>query len=46
MVYILIKNNDCLIIDPGDDVEKIINEVSNLNVCGVIVTHYHFDHIK
>jgi len=43
--YILIKGNDCLIIDPGDESDKIINEVGNLNVVGIIITHYHFDHI-
>lgn len=43
--YILIKDDNCLIIDPGDEPEKIINEVGNLNVIGIIVTHHHFDHI-
>ena len=43
--YILIKDNNCLIIDPGDDSDKIISEVGNLNVVGIIITHYHFDHI-
>lgn len=43
--YILIKSNNCLIIDPGDDEDKIIEIIGNLNVCGIIVTHYHFDHI-
>lgn len=43
--YLLIKNNNCLIIDPGDESDNIINEIGNLNVVGIIVTHYHFDHI-
>lgn len=43
--YILIKDNNCLIIDPGDDSEKIISMIGNLNVIGIIITHYHFDHI-
>lgn len=43
--YILIKNNNCLIIDPGDDSDKIIAKVGNLNVLGIIITHYHFDHV-
>ncbi|MBE6139777.1 MAG: MBL fold metallo-hydrolase [Firmicutes bacterium] len=43
--YILINNNKCLIIDPGDEYEKIKNEVSNKEVVGVIITHHHFDHI-
>lgn len=43
--YILIKDNNCLIIDPGDECDKIISKIGNLNVLGILVTHYHFDHI-
>lgn len=43
--YLLIKGNDCLVVDPGDDSELIIDGVGNLNVIGVLVTHSHFDHI-
>lgn len=43
--YILIKDNKCLIIDPGDEASKIIAKVGKLNVVGIIITHYHFDHI-
>lgn len=43
--YILIKDNNCLVIDPGDEKEKIVKEIGNLNVVGIIITHYHFDHI-
>lgn len=42
--YILTKNNDCLIIDPGDEPTKIIKEI-NGKVLAIIITHYHFDHI-
>lgn len=42
--YILEKNNNCIIIDPGDEPEKIINNVS-LNVVAILITHSHFDHI-
>lgn len=43
--YIVTKNNQTIIIDPGDDATKIIKEVGNKNVVGVLVTHHHFDHI-
>lgn len=43
--YILIKSNNCLIVDPGDDIDKIISKIDSLNVLGIIITHYHFDHI-
>ena len=43
--YILIINNDCLIIDPGSDYNKINDVVKNYNILGTLITHYHFDHI-
>lgn len=43
--YILTINNKCLVIDPGDEIGKIKQEIGNKQVVGVIVTHYHFDHI-
>jgi len=43
--YIVSIDNDCLIIDPGDDFDKIKALVGDKNVLAVLVTHYHFDHI-
>lgn len=43
--YIVSIENAALIIDPGDEAIKIINEVGNKNVLAVLITHYHFDHI-
>ena len=43
--YILIKNNTCLVVDPGDDYQKIKEEVGDNKVLGVLITHSHFDHI-
>ena len=43
--YLLIKNNNCLVIDPGDEADKIINMIGNRNVVGVLITHNHFDHV-
>ncbi len=43
--YILTKNNQSLIIDPGDEVDKIVETVGNNQVIGILITHYHFDHI-
>ncbi len=42
--YILEKNNKVLIIDPGDEFEKIESEI-NGEVVGVLITHNHFDHV-
>lgn len=43
--YILIKDNKCLVIDPGDDFEIIDKELSKYEVEAVLITHHHFDHV-
>lgn len=45
--YIIHNSESALIIDPGDEADKIIQtiEQNNLNVLGILITHYHFDHI-
>ena len=43
--FILSKDRDVLVIDPGDEFDKIKNVIGNRNVLGIIITHYHFDHI-
>ena len=44
--YILTKDKT-IIIDPGDDADKIINylESNNLELDSILITHHHFDHI-
>lgn len=45
--YIITNNNHALIIDPGDEADKIISfiEDKKLIVDEIIITHNHFDHI-
>lgn len=43
--YIVTKNNQTIIIDPGDEAAKIIKACQNKNVIGILITHNHFDHI-
>lgn len=43
--YLLDIDGNILIIDPGDNVDKIIDSIGYRNVVGIIITHYHFDHI-
>jgi glyoxylase-like metal-dependent hydrolase (beta-lactamase superfamily II) len=45
--YIIAEDNHCLIIDPADSADFILEEVQrrNLEVLAVFATHGHFDHI-
>ena len=43
--YFIDIDGNLLIIDPGDEFDKIKNKIGNRNVVGIIVTHYHFDHV-
>lgn len=41
------ENKKALIVDPGSDEEKIEKVITNneLKIVGILVTHYHFDHV-
>lgn len=43
--YVLIKNGECLVVDPGDDYPNIQEKIADNKVLGVLITHSHFDHI-
>jgi len=43
--YILEKENMVLVIDPGDEYEKINRVINGKKVVGVIITHHHYDHV-
>ena len=45
--YLLIKDNNCLIIDPGDEAQFILEQLlrNKLNLIGIMATHGHFDHV-
>lgn len=43
--YVLRKDNNVLIIDPGADIDKIKCVVDSSKVLGILLTHHHFDHI-
>lgn len=43
--YILVKDNKAILIDPGDEQEKIENILEKLELVGILLTHNHFDHI-
>ncbi len=45
--YFLIKDKECLIIDPADDAPFLLEEISRrgLRLLALIATHGHFDHV-
>lgn len=43
--YILEKNNEVIIVDPGDESNKILKLIENKKLLGILITHAHFDHI-
>lgn len=43
--YVITINDECLIVDPGDDFIKIKELVGNKKVLAILITHYHFDHV-
>ena len=45
--YILTEGNRCLVIDPGDEPEKVLSflEKQGLTLEAVLLTHGHFDHV-
>ena len=43
--YIISINDKVLVIDPGDEFKKIDRVINGREVVGIIITHYHFDHI-
>jgi hydroxyacylglutathione hydrolase len=36
---------DVLVVDPGDDAERLAGEVEGLRVRGILLTHAHWDHL-
>lgn len=45
-MYLVIKNNDALLIDFGSYTSSLKKKLDNLNLLGIILTHGHFDHIR
>lgn len=43
--YIVSKDNCCLVIDPGDEFDRIKEKIGDRKVVGVLLTHHHFDHV-
>lgn len=43
--YIVSSGSSCVVIDPGDESKRIIEEIAQLDVKGILITHGHYDHI-
>ena len=43
--YIITKDKKALIIDPGDEIDKIKPFLKGKELIKILITHYHFDHI-
>lgn len=43
--YIITKNNKSIILDPGDEADKILAACKGKDVIGILLTHNHFDHV-
>jgi hydroxyacylglutathione hydrolase len=42
--YILISDDEAIVIDPAAEIEKIIKELEGKKLKYIVLTHYHFDH--
>lgn len=43
-VFVFSKEDLCVIVDAGADVESVAKAVGNKKVCGIFLTHGHYDH--
>ena len=43
--YVLSINNECIVIDPGAEYNKIKEIIGPKKVIAVLITHNHFDHV-
>ena len=43
--YLISENGFGILIDPGLDTEKILNEIKDVKVNYILLTHCHFDHL-
>lgn len=43
--YIITNDKECIVVDPGDDINKILNSIKDYNLIAILITHYHSDHV-
>ncbi len=43
--YIICSAEECVVVDPGGDADKILARLGGRSVAAVVATHLHFDHV-
>jgi len=43
--YLYVKDNEAVIVDPGEGIKDFLDEINKYNVIAVLITHGHIDHI-
>jgi len=43
--YIVCSAEECVVVDPGGDADKILARLRGRSVAAVVATHLHFDHV-
>lgn len=43
--YLIEQDGQVLVVDPGDDANRIKQAIGECSVAGILITHHHFDHI-
>lgn len=44
--YALVSQGECLVVDPGDDGDKIAEQLADVHVTLIVATHGHGDHVS
>lgn len=44
--YLIYSDNECIIIDPSNNLKTLKKYIENRKVLGIFITHGHFDHFK
>ncbi len=43
--YVIVSEGEAIVVDPGWDARRIVEELSGLKVVKIVATHAHFDHV-
>jgi Zn-dependent hydrolases, including glyoxylases len=43
--YVVCRGDECIVIDPGGEVDKILALLGGKSLVAVVATHLHFDHV-